>query len=458
MTEPQRQLALAAQQAWVGLWRSCMADVGAKSLLPYDESCVVQALNGTPPEPLSEVVDRGYVDPAPLVLKAKSDWAQILEGDERISAITLGDVLTGLDDYFNIFRQIKKTQPSAYAYFSRVGAPLCFENTRVWKGLFLHPMPPPIIDPASLPAYLGLFLARSRDEARRIILKDEPAFLDFHLYEKRRKNMVSVAPPSWTLIDHTELSLDRDVFSKRERKQFPEAGRFGFHYYIGIDPQGHVHAMPMQMTRSQALKNGGVIHHSKFAIPPGLKEWAGKNGTVDGLVATYFAIVRGFAAAALSGVQLSVRRGNETARFGIPLAYVRSFFRDREREGARRKSLLHLVAGHSYERAGKTIIVGEHLRGARRFSWRGHDIVLSAPGIHHAAPEALTAEVLADDDLAPIPKDVVSIGELGRRVRKDINRLQHVPIRRGQPTKTYRTAVLSVNDGRQHDESRASTP
>jgi hypothetical protein len=200
----------------------------------------------------------------------------------------------------------------------------------------------------------------------------------------------------------------------------------------------------MQMGKWQRLKRGDVIRHQRFEVPRGLHEWAGPKHTVDEFVATWFSMVRAFCASALSGVQLSVRKGHEVARFGIPISHVRGFFADREREGGRRKALLHFVGEYSYQRGEKQVTVGEHLRGTRRFTWRDYDIMLSAPGIHHPSPEGFAAEALSDEDILPLPpaKDIAPISRLASMMQRTIESLHRVPFRRGQPTSTYRTHNL----------------
>jgi len=427
-----QQLAAAAQQAWIGLWHGCMRDAGGVSRMPYSPAIVAHALK-------EETIE--YAKPPPVPHKGVSEWARQLEGDERISGITLGELLVGLEDYFKIFRQLKKTHRSAYDYFSRVGVPLCFDSLTVLRRAITDV---PVVDHENLPSCIGVFMTRSREEARDLVLSDKPAFLDFQLYEKRRRNIVVAAPWKWTLYDHTEISFSRDVFTKEERRRLPQAGEWGFHYYVGIDRDGRVAALPMKMSTYQPLKSGGSVHHGHFIVPPGLKDMSGSRG-IDAYVAAHFAAVRAFAASAMSGVQMSVRRGDEVARFGIPLAYVRSFFRDREREGMRRKPLLHLVGTYQYQRANRTVTVGEHLRGARRFAWRGHDIHVTAPGITHAAPEVLAAELLADDDLLPMPAPAtITPAELGAQMQQKITSLAPVRFRRGMPVATYQQPSMGV--------------
>jgi hypothetical protein len=435
----QAEITYAASQAWIGFWQTCMADAGGSSALDCNYVSIRRAL-AAEANPLQVVPPSIPALPA-TDNRPRSELARRLEGDGRISDITIRDVLIGLEDYFAIFRKLRRIHPAAYSYFRRVGAPLCFDKTSIFRAAIEDPKP--IVNPNDLPAFIGVFFSSSREEARDTILNDKPTLLDFQLYEKRRRNVAVVSPWKWKLYDHHTISLARDIFTKAERKahSWLRDEAWGFHYFIGIGTDGEVQALPMHMGRQQALKNGETIHHNQFVVPPGLSDLAGPKG-VDAYAGMMFAVVRNFCAAALSGAQLSVRRGDEVARFGIPLSHVRGFFRDRDGGGRRRSALLHYVGAYEYERQGRTVTVGEHLRGARRFRWRDYDLTISAPGIHHPSPEALVAEPMSDDDVLPIHGDTISIGSLAKKMQRETETVRRIPFHRGQPTVSYRAPQL----------------
>lgn len=418
---------LAAYEGWKAFWHSCMRQTGGQSLLPVNITLVSEALATPAPPP-----------------QPKSELAQLLEGDERISDITLSDVLCGLENYFALFREVKKVNPYAYEYFSRVGVPLCMNSTAVYKG-HIDDYNTPITNPTSLPAYLGVFFARSDEDARKDWIEDRPTFLDFHLYEKRRRNLA--IPPGWkfTIYDHAEFHLHRDIMSKAEQRKHHYWDSWGFHYFIGIDDAGIVHALPMHRNYLQPLPKGGHVPHREFAIPRGLRGHGRERKlTPHEYVALHFSVIRAFAASALMGVQLSIRKGRQVARFGVPLSHVRSFFRDRDPTGNRRNPILHFVGNYSYTRAnGKLVTVGEHLRGARHFTWRDYSIVVSAPGIHHPSPEGLHVEVMSDDDLMPIPeKGVTDMYNVAGQMQSVIESRKKTRFHHGKPTTRYNTHAL----------------
>src|SRR5262249_21183938 len=81
----------AASQAWVGFWKTCMGDVGARSLLDCDEAIVQSALDARPATAIVPTIDLTPPEPQ------RTDLAKRLEGDERIGEITIRDMLIGLD-------------------------------------------------------------------------------------------------------------------------------------------------------------------------------------------------------------------------------------------------------------------------------------------------------------------------------------------------------------------------
>ncbi len=424
----QAALNYAAKQAWIGLWRGYMQQAGGESQLPFDEGAVAAVLD----VPVLRVLPK----PEP------SAWAQRLQGDGRLSDVTLDDVIAGLDDYFVTFAKVRKVNPAAYSYFSRIGVPLCLDKMAIWRksmdGLESGMMPV-VANHQGMPGYMGLFFPTTAEKARETWVNDESAFLDFQLYEKRRRNVVTVAPPGWTIFDHQQFHLPRSgVVTSADRRKYPGLVKtWGFQYFLGIGPDGAVRALPMQWERQQRLKSGDVITHSKFSIPAGLTNL--KNGsTPHGYAAWMFVTMSNFAATALSGAQVSIRRGEQVARFGVPISYLKSFFRDRDAGGGRRNPILHYVADQTRTLAdGREILVGEHLRGARKFSWRGHEVVVGAPGIHHASPEALSCAIMTDEDVDHIPSDGTPIWKAADVLQHQVEQVKKVPMRKGQPTLKY---------------------
>jgi hypothetical protein len=384
-------------------------------------------------------------DIARVIRMPTSDWAKALLGDPRIMGITIGDILDGIDHYFSVFDQLRRVNKEAYAYFSRVGAPIITRNTMVLRDAVFSDSAR-IQDPASLPSYFGAFFAKSKDEYRSSII-DDCGFFEFELFEKP-KNHATAVPWGTTVFSHQMISLRHDILSKEELKQYPHAAHsWGAWWYVGVLPNGEIKALPHRMQRVQRLPSGEGVHHSSFQIPPGLSKLSRKTGDPHQVVRMSFLAAVAFAASGISGVNVTIKRGGRSARIGVPITALKGFFSDRDSEG-RRKPILHLIAGHDRHMSdGRIIEVGEHLRGERQFSWRGYDITVGAPGIHFPAPESWTKPVLVDGDPdAPLEpgqlKGMITVGQAADRWGRRIWDGRKVPIRKGQPQERYHNTTL----------------
>jgi hypothetical protein len=386
------------------------------------------------------------VDDTPL-----ADWAKNLLGDERLSQVTLQHILDGIDIYFGMFDQLRRVDPFAYHYFSRVGTPIILNGARFYKSHFdILKLP----DPSKLPSFVGAFFPRSTEEYRKDIIEDRPALMEFNYFNKA-KNLATVTSPGTTVYMHHLIALKHEgAFSKQEMKKFPVArGDFGVWFPIGITINGEIKALPWHMQHDQQLPCGEFVHHSSFEIPKGVVELGGHEFARLMFLATMI-----HTATAISGLQVTITKGKTTARFGIPIQNAKEFFADREpdlTETGRRRSIMHLrFPHHRYLKDGRIIRVGEHLRGERSFLWHGYNISVGAPGIHYPSPEGLASDVFIDHKADPhiLPVDIKEkiVPVMNRELTKHYQSLAlgsgKVPFRRGEPTTTYTDNVLPKLD------------
>jgi hypothetical protein len=369
-----------------------------------------------------------------------SDWAKQIAGDGRITGITLQDILDGIENYFAIFDGLRSLNPDAYGYFSRVGVPLAFTNTGVYKSHVHSPLA--IVSPKSLPSFFGVFLPRSDEEVK----EDKYSLLDFHMFEKP-KNFATVAPFGTTVFSHNIISLKRDgsKFTRKEIRSMGICHSWGAWWYIGVSPTGEIRALPHKMQRTQVLPTGDKVHHSGFMIPPALYEIKPEVGPHE-FVRQAFNVSVALATSGLSGIQITVQRGKKSARFGVPVSALKGFFSDRDPNLVthRRKPIIHFRHSHDRHMAdGRIIPVGEHLSGERFFTWRGYNVTIGVPGIHYPSPEGFTAPLyIVDYPDAPLPSDVspdelIKSWEFGKIVKDKIWTDSRAPIRHGQPTTTF---------------------
>jgi hypothetical protein len=399
-----------------------------------------------PKERLERKIDR---EVERLRREPVSDWAKRLVGDCLTSSITLDQIIDSITVYFDIFDQMRRIDPDAYAYFSRSGVPIIMESTGFWERVIDNPQP--ILNADAFPAFVGAFFARTKEQERDAIINDKPSgglLLDFDYFAKPRRHD-TIAPPGSTIFMHNMIALNHHCFSKRELKKFPYArGGWGIGIYVGVYPDGSVKALPHHMSHYQELPNGGGVHHSAFHIPPGIVE-LGK-GDPHTWVSGLFRVTLALIATSVNGLQVSIKKGKRVARFSIPIANARYFFADRDaNDGERRKAILHLRFQHNRHLAsGKVITVGEHLAGNRFFTWRGYEVSIGAAGLHFPSPEGFFEPYYQEGDPdCPPPDDVITLPEVGDRFQQVQWRKTRTKMRRGMPTSTFKSVPQMNLDG-----------
>lgn len=462
-----------ADQAWLRLWVGIYGNDSrlAKHLLPAPRRLVPSWIGGRPAvrppivprakpsarsaKPLKPREDRaerklrGDIEKAAAV--PVSDWAKRLMGDKRNHTITLQDILDGIEDYFEIFDNMRRIDPDAYSFFSRVGAPIITRNIGIWEDDFLNPK---FSNAAKFPSYFGAFFPETKDEYRDGIVNDRSRMMSFNYFLKS-KNPATIAPHGTAIYAHHQVFLKRDGLSKAELARFPYAKRdWSMWWYLGILPDGSVRALPHHMQHSQRLPSGDYVRHSAFHIPPGIAQ-IDKEGDPHRHVKLSFAAVVGFTAAAMAGVQVSVKRGRTAARFGVPITMARRFFADRDAsDGARRRPILHLRAQHERRLPdGRLSLVGEHLSGQRQFAWRGFDVTIGVPGIDFPSPEGFdvplyeteedgrTLDRLPEGDTLSM-RDTIGSAAVGDLMAGKIWANGRTRFKRGKPETTYAPNTL----------------
>lgn len=448
----QMQYASPIEQAWLGLWVSLFGR--GSTLAKFIDQPTALPLGSTKPHPsqirkspesrhdakIARAVAKEKTD---LTRPEMADWAKKIIGDERISEITLDDIIDGIEDYFDVFDRLKKTDRDAYKYFSHVGPPLLLDSISAYKSDFERTRIP---NPHLLPSYFGAFFPKTREH-----LKWEYDTSDFVLFQKPKKFINALAPAGTTIFVENNFNFKRNWLTREERKEHPHYTEdWSFGWVLGVDAYGEVKALPFRWQRQQELPGGGIIRHSEFNIPKGLRNLAKNSeyakGDVHKLMQRLFIGTLVFTATAVSGVQVTIRKGKQSTRFGLPIKHLKTFFSDRIVEpGQRRKQIMHLVPAHYRNRDGKLIKVGDHLRGERIFDWRGYEVNVGVPGIHYPSPEGFNLPILSDEEIeCSNSRDLISVPKLGKRVAEIVWRGDRPAIRRSVPTSSYAASTINV--------------
>lgn len=115
---------------------------------------------------------------------------------------------------------------------------------------------------------------------------------------------------------------------------------------------------------------------------------------------------------------VSTRRGDRRMTFCVPDRATSSFFRERDRvaltDTGRMRPIAHYVSEHERIYAdGRRRIIPAHIRGMRKFAWKGYDCAIIAPEFKHASATTFdVAGVQGADEHAA--KATISTSAIGK--------------------------------------------
>lgn len=115
---------------------------------------------------------------------------------------------------------------------------------------------------------------------------------------------------------------------------------------------------------------------------------------------------------------VSTRRKNRRMTFCVPDRATSNFFRERDRlaltDAGRLRPIAHYVSEHERVYAdGRRRLIHAHIRGMRKFSWKGYDCAIIAPEFKHASATTFgVAGVQGADEHAA--KATISTSAMGK--------------------------------------------
>lgn len=157
----------------------------------------------------------------------------------------------------------------------------------------------------------------------------------------------------------------------------------------------------------------GVYRYTQRVLAP--SQYA--NDIVGGDLTVLFTACFSFWSERDSLWTIAVKNGNQRATFCVHPKDAKSYFRDREKtvltSSGKRRPIIHLVSEHTREIADdRKVVVKEHIRGERRFDWRGHSISVTSP-LHTWRADTFNVSALGQELDEPIPSGMVTIDQVG---------------------------------------------
>lgn len=309
----------------------------------------------------------------------------------------LDTILDDLGDYFEALRQLRRHDPQAFSYYSRVGAQT-IGGRDLW--LTVGSLPAAWRDRAARPMMGMLHMSAEweskADKEDRIV----PSFV----YFQKQENQPGV--------EYTRDDLFEVTVFYRDRRNGEAIGTGTFYVAVAADNSMRplrvrtLEHRPVAYRRAHSVdrRSGqGTVPQVRWRYPVILTDLAKENGGTSEQVALgMFTTVASAVENAADGVQVRAKRDGLAAIFNVDMLRTPYFFKDREKtvtENGRTKKIFHIARAHRRVTAGGTeTFVRTHFRGQRRFTWNGYAVTISMPGLHHGLIQRIAATARVVDE------------------------------------------------------------
>lgn len=285
-------------------------------------------------------------------------------------------ILDQLDRYFAVLKRMRRADPDAYDYFSRLGA-----NMLPWRPETGWGLETKAEWLKRLPSRGGVFTYHPKAEKDEIA-RDfaTPCAMYFAKYDPKKSpigvervgnGVVYVVTIYWDDLAHGSMGVPTE---------FP----------VAVTPSGDVRVLRTLIKRQTVRGKRGQpfqIPTQRWGISDYYKRMAARHESSpnDYLLRLFENLVIMHASATHGSMtRVVAKRDGLASAFAVNIERTPYFFADRDvRVGVRRKRIFHIVRGH--ERTlpdGRRQVVRTHFRGERSFNWNGYQIEISVPGWH----------------------------------------------------------------------------
>ncbi len=320
----------------------------------------------------------------------------VINREEEGAFFYLKDVLGSLRQCQTMLRKLRRWDRTAYDYHSRVGAKVM---------------------PSKIEIYLGVlskeFLERRPGNGMTLLFeKNEKEYYPQLFFLQK---MVSPIDVQSTIM---KIYMCSSIF-------FVKKVAYGITYHVAVSKSGDVKLLRERQLIMQKLpKKRRVLHRMGWGHNESLMFWyrerieALKSYTLE-----EYAVFRFCATANMISYpaddELLIRctKNNITAAFNVSTKRTPYFFNDRQTTLAvdgKRKRIFHIVREHTrILESGHISNVKEHYRGERKFTWGGHDVVISLPAKQELVNIGIAA-IYDDDEIEG--RDLMTSAELGDKI------------------------------------------
>lgn len=323
------------------------------------------------------------------------DFSAIQPEDETVTILnrrSLASVLADAPLFFATIRALRRIAPDEYELFRRIGCvlPPFDDSFRAWGRIAPNDV---------LPAFAA-FISPGKYWTHT----------SWKGHEHEQKKVSSIFIYKRVLFTGAYVPWGDVVYEWMHVSADLTSGQTGGHAaYIGVErATGRVKVLAQPTATRQMLRRGEVITHARVGVPQWVREHfqdqLDNNPDPDRNLHDWAGSVLSLALscwrAADNGWQVHISDPlNVAMRLCIPERSAKVFFRDREApDGGRLRPIFHIVGEHPRVLpSGREIMVREHYRGNREFTWNGYRTLITVPDHHHGRLSSFETDAVKED-------------------------------------------------------------
>lgn len=292
------------------------------------------------------------------------------------------DVLEQLERYHDYILRMKKADPEAYKFYSKVGS--AFSGMNEDNKLSSIELDPYFLE--TLPSFGSLAMVQENDDTDNI----PGRFAYFRKY--------AISPFDVQFVSHDAAIYSCTYYHDDKNDDLLKGRKYGISqtFFVAVHKNGYVQILLQLHNSKQVIHHRdhalsrSVLYHQRWGIPYHLIEWAKDQNKkpVEFLTKAFILMVNLWAAQMMkSMVRIEARKNMISAILTVDTLEIPTFFKDRNATvlvNGRRAPIFHIVRAHVRTMPdGTKKGIAPFFSGARQFYWNGHKITITVPGKDH---------------------------------------------------------------------------
>jgi len=292
------------------------------------------------------------------------------------------DVLEQLERYHDYVSRMKKADPEAYKFYTKVGS--AFTNMNEGDMLSRTNLDPYFLK--ELPAFGSVAMVQDGYDPDFI----SGRFAYFRKYE--------TSPFNVQFISHDAAIYSCTWYHDDKKDKILESRKHGVAqtFFVAVHTNGYAQILLQLNNNVQVInhrdhgRSKSFLYHQRWGLPRNLIDWAEDHEDTPIELGThvFIMLVNLWAAQMMkSMVRIEARKNKIAAILTVDTLEIPTFFKDRNAAvlvNGRRAPIFHIVRAHVRTMPdGTKKGIAPFFSGARQFYWNGHKITITVPGKDH---------------------------------------------------------------------------